>query len=187
MTDASSEALLPSVEAEARARQRSYVLFSAAARSAEHHGARPRSRRRHSRRVPGGWRHFLLVIVITGTVIAVAIMYNVGRMREVESSPIVQGDDELVGFVVSTSAYAWGCGASGPTRAGTPVRWGVVATDPSVIPLGTELEIEGFSGTTFIAEDTGSAVIGSKVDIYWPDGCASALGYGRQTRMLRFV
>jgi 3D (Asp-Asp-Asp) domain-containing protein len=90
-------------------------------------------------------------------------------------------------FTVSTSAYAWGCGASGPTRTGTRVRWGVVAVDPRVIPLGATLEIEGFMGTTFIAEDTGGAVVGRKVDIYWPAGCAEARRYGRQQRAVRFV
>jgi 3D (Asp-Asp-Asp) domain-containing protein len=90
-------------------------------------------------------------------------------------------------FTVSTSAYAWGCGASGPTRTGTRVRWGVVAVDPRVIPLGTQLEMEGFMGTTFVAEDTGSAVVGRRVDIYWPAGCAEARRYGRQPRAVRFV
>ena len=90
-------------------------------------------------------------------------------------------------FSASTSAYAWGCGASGRTRSGTQVRWGVVATDPRVIPLGAALEIEGFEGTTFRAEDTGSAVIGAKVDIFWPQGCASARQYGRQQRAVRVL
>ena len=91
------------------------------------------------------------------------------------------GPTEPAGWTLraSTSAYAWGCGASGRTRSGTQVRWGVVATDPRVIPLGAALEIEGFPGTTFRAEDTGSAVIGAKVDIFWPAGCASARQYGR--------
>ena len=145
------------------------------------------------------WGHLLLLVAVAGSFIAVAILTNDGRYRpqdhvpptpaieEVVSSPIVQGDDERAVLVVSTSAYARGCGASGSTQAGTPVRWGVVATDPRVIPLGTELEIEGFPGTTFIAEDTGPAVTGSEVDIYWPDGCESALRYGRQTRTLRFI
>jgi 3D (Asp-Asp-Asp) domain-containing protein len=90
-------------------------------------------------------------------------------------------------FVASTSAYAWGCGASGPTRSGTRVRWGVVAVDPRVIPLGSELEIEGFMGTTFIAEDTGGAVRGNRVDIYFPQGCQAARVYGRQPRAVRLV
>ena len=39
-----------------------------------------------------------------------------------------------------------------------------VAVDPTVIPLGSKLEV---NGKTYIAEDTGSAVKGNHVDIYF--------------------
>lgn len=57
----------------------------------------------------------------------------------------------------------WG----GLTRLGTMVRPGVVATDPSYIPLGSEVMIEGMEGI-FVAEDTGSGVWGYHVDVYMP-------------------
>jgi 3D (Asp-Asp-Asp) domain-containing protein len=42
---------------------------------------------------------------------------------------------------------------------------GSVATDPTVIPLGTKLYIEGYGHA--IALDTGSAIVGNKVDLFF--------------------
>lgn len=41
-----------------------------------------------------------------------------------------------------------------------------VAVDPSVIPLGTYLIIEGYEGIIFRADDTGSAINGYDIDIF---------------------
>lgn len=51
---------------------------------------------------------------------------------------------------------------------GNKVHWGAVAVDPEYIPLGTRMYIEGWGDQVFVAEDTGNAVIGWHVDIYWP-------------------
>jgi 3D (Asp-Asp-Asp) domain-containing protein len=81
-------------------------------------------------------------------------------------------------FTARVTAYAHGS----RTASGTPVRWGVVAVDPKVIPLGSRIMIEGFDNV-FIAEDTGGGVHGNQVDIYFPD-VASALRFGVQTRTI---
>ncbi|WP_200809460.1 3D domain-containing protein [Intestinibacillus massiliensis] len=53
---------------------------------------------------------------------------------------------------------------SGQTSTGAPPRpWHTIAVDPSVIPLGSRVYIEG-SGT-FVAEDVGSAIKGNRVDV----------------------
>lgn len=71
------------------------------------------------------------------------------------------------------------------TRSGTPVRWGVVAVDPQVIPLGTRLTIDGFDDV-FVAEDTGGAIRGNHVEIFYPD-VAAALRFGVQTRRVTIL
>jgi 3D (Asp-Asp-Asp) domain-containing protein len=84
-------------------------------------------------------------------------------------------------LVVQVSAYAHGT----RTASGTPVRWGVVAVDPRVIPLGSRLMIEGFEDV-FVAEDTGGAIRGNHIDLYFPD-VASALRFGVQTRTVTIL
>lgn len=56
----------------------------------------------------------------------------------------------------------------GITRTGTKVQEGrTIAVDPNVIPLGWWVYIEGFGYRR--AEDTGSAVKGNRIDIYFAD------------------
>ena len=55
--------------------------------------------------------------------------------------------------------------AGEPTASGTPLVEGkTIAVDPSVIPLGTVVEIDGYGFRT--AEDTGYAIIGDHIDIF---------------------
>lgn len=54
----------------------------------------------------------------------------------------------------------------------------VIAVDPSVIPLGSTVIIPGYG--TFIAGDTGSAIIGNRIDVHITD-LNAAWAFGRQT------
>ena len=63
----------------------------------------------------------------------------------------------------------------GVTASGMKARKGVVAVDTSVIPLGTELYIEGYGYA--IAGDTGGAIKGNKVDLYF-DTYSQCVNYG---------
>ena len=59
-------------------------------------------------------------------------------------------------------------GGSGMTFTGTAVYKGIVAVDPSVIPLGTEMYIPGYGYG--LAADTGGGIIGNWIDLgYGPD------------------
>lgn len=53
----------------------------------------------------------------------------------------------------------------------------VVAVDPSVIPLGSKVYIEGFG--TYTAADTGGAIKGNKIDIHMPTK-QDAVNFGRR-------
>ncbi len=57
---------------------------------------------------------------------------------------------------------------------GEKVHWGAVAVDPEYIPLGTRMRIDGWGDQVFVAKDTGSAVKGWHVDVYWPGTRAEA-------------
>ena len=71
----------------------------------------------------------------------------------------------------------------GITRSGTQVRPGVVAVDPKVIPLGTKLYVKSLDGSKDYgfasAEDTGGAIKGNKIDLYFEDP-ADVKKYGRR-------
>lgn len=53
----------------------------------------------------------------------------------------------------------------------------VIAVDPSVIPLGSTVTVEGFG--TFIAADTGGDIVGNRIDIHFPT-VEGALNLGRR-------
>lgn len=71
----------------------------------------------------------------------------------------------------------------GITRSGTKVRPGVVAVDPRVIPLGSKLYIESMDRTASYgnasAEDTGGAIKGNKIDLFF-ESRQEALRFGRR-------
>jgi 3D (Asp-Asp-Asp) domain-containing protein len=73
---------------------------------------------------------------------------------------------------------ATGYSMPGHTSTGLPVGAGVVAVDPSVIPLGTRMTIPGYGEG--VAADTGSAVTGNTIDLWFPT-LADALAWGRRT------
>jgi peptidoglycan DL-endopeptidase CwlO len=67
---------------------------------------------------------------------------------------------------------------TGTTATGTPVGWGTIAVDPGVISLGTSMTVPGYG--TGVAADTGSAIQGNKIDLWFPS-CDQALLWGRRT------
>jgi 3D (Asp-Asp-Asp) domain-containing protein len=77
-------------------------------------------------------------------------------------------------ITVSSTGYS----LPGRTATGMPTGWGVVAVDPSVIPLGTRLTIPGYGEG--VAADTGSAVRGNAIDLWFPT-LAQANAWGRRT------
>lgn len=63
-----------------------------------------------------------------------------------------------------------------PTR--NPSGLSSVAVDPSIIPLGSKLYISNYGYA--IASDTGSAIIGNKIDLFM-NSQEECLAFGRQT------
>jgi len=76
------------------------------------------------------------------------------------------------------TVVATGYAIQGRTATGAPAGWGVVAVDPGVIPLGTRISIPGYGEG--VAADTGSAVQGSTIDLWFPTP-RQAAAWGRRT------
>jgi len=92
-------------------------------------------------------------------------------------------------FTMSASAYTANCtGCSGITATGINLNANpnmkVIAVDPSVIPLGTRVWVEGYGEA--IAGDTGGAIKGNRIDIHVPTK-AEALNYGHQTVTVKIL
>jgi 3D (Asp-Asp-Asp) domain-containing protein len=66
----------------------------------------------------------------------------------------------------------------GRTASGLPVGVGVIAVDPSVIPLGTRVFVPGYGPA--VAADVGSAIKGAIIDLWMPS-TAAARAWGRRT------
>ena len=66
----------------------------------------------------------------------------------------------------------------GHTASGLPVGVGVIAVDPSVIPLGTRVFVPGYGPA--VAADVGSAIKGAIIDLWMPS-TAAARAWGRRT------
>jgi len=92
-------------------------------------------------------------------------------------------------FLAKVTAYSDGLGGvpiGARTYSGTKTRWGVVAVDPKVIPIGSAVRIEGYDDVIFIAEDVGGGIRGESLDIWLPDQ-AAAKTYGTQYRRITVV
>ena len=66
----------------------------------------------------------------------------------------------------------------GRTASGLPVGVGVIAVDPTVIPLGTRVFVPGYGPA--VAADVGAAIKGNIIDLWMPS-TAAARAWGRRT------
>ena len=90
------------------------------------------------------------------------------------ASPATVAPVGASGHTLTVTAYT----LDGRTATGAPVGYGVVAVDPSVIPLGTRLTIPGYGEG--VAADTGGAIQGATIDLWFPSA-AEAAAWGRRT------
>lgn len=86
-------------------------------------------------------------------------------------APVASSGKQLT---VVTTAYT----LRGTTATGIPAGPGVVAVDPSVIPLGTRMTIPGYGEG--VAADTGGAIKGNRIDL-WVATAAEAEQWQWQT------
>jgi 3D (Asp-Asp-Asp) domain-containing protein len=81
----------------------------------------------------------------------------------------------------STPYVATAYSLKGRTASGRMVSRGLIAADPSVLPLGSRVRLEhpGYSGEYLVA-DTGGAIRGRRIDI-WTPSTSEAMRFGRRT------
>ncbi|WP_053366781.1 3D domain-containing protein [Bacillus sp. FJAT-27245] len=92
-------------------------------------------------------------------------------------------------LIVTATAYTASCeGCSGITATGINLKNNpgakVISVDPSVIPLGSKVYVEGYGYA--VAGDTGGAIKGNRIDIFIPSKDA-ALKYGVQSVKVKIL
>lgn len=98
-------------------------------------------------------------------------------------------DNVVKEFTVSASAFTANCnGCSGITKTGINLKSNpdmkIIAVDPSVIKLGTKVFVEGYGYA--IAGDTGSAIKGNKIDVFFPTK-EEAYKWGRKNVKIKIL
>jgi 3D (Asp-Asp-Asp) domain-containing protein len=105
---------------------------------------------------------------LLGAVLAGALLGVVGA---------AQGQPQVEqGYRIKVDAVAYYL--PGRTALGVPVRKGVVAVDPQLIPLGTKLHVPGYGPS--LAADVGTAIKGRIIDLWCPN-TAEARAWGRRS------
>lgn len=101
--------------------------------------------------------------------------------RNVVEKPVWRYQGKFIITRYTSDERCCGKWADGFTYSGTRARYGVVAVDPRVIPLGSLVKVEGFNGVVFKAEDIGGAIKGKKIDI-WHYNYDYCIRWGKQRR-----
>ncbi|KGX90250.1 peptidoglycan-binding protein [Pontibacillus halophilus JSM 076056 = DSM 19796] len=102
---------------------------------------------------------------------------------EQNQSNQAESNDVAKTLTVNATAYTANCqGCSGVTSTGIDLKANpdrkVIAVDPNVIPLGSEVYVEGYGKA--IAGDIGGAIKGNKIDVFIPNR-SDALNWGNKT------
>src|ERR1700730_5594542 len=94
----------------------------------------------------------------------------VSALKDGDSYPVVAAQ------TYTATAYS----LRGRTASGRPVSRGLIAADPSVLPLGTRVRVEaGALSGEYLVADTGGAVRGRRIDI-WTPTAREAMHFGRR-------
>ena len=137
----------------------------------------------------------LLVATLGSLGIAAATESDKQKQKPMERPPVVvlppnepQETREMRADVFTVTAYCpcekcCGAYANGYTATGEKATQGVtIAADPDVLPMGTEIELDGH---TYTVQDTGGAIAGNRLDLYF-DSHEDALQWGVREKIVRW-
>lgn len=139
-------------------------------------------------------------IVAVGTMAPVVINRGGSGLSKTTSSKpaTLSNSDVKKSFTVRSTAYTadyqstgkrpgdkgFGITATGTKARRNPNGYSTVAVDPRVIPYGTKLYIEGYGYA--IAEDTGGAIKGNKIDVFFNTN-KECMNWGRRTVVVHIL
>lgn len=106
------------------------------------------------------------------------LIRHVGTKETVEINTGTISKYKAVYTMVATAYLPTDGNGEGITKMGTRARYGEIAVDPNVIPLGTTVYIPGYGVAR--AEDTGSDILGNRVDLCMLD-YNQCMQFGRRT------
>lgn len=122
-------------------------------------------------------------VVAVGTKVIPRTVSRGGNTAASSSSSSKDTNSGSKTITMRSTAYTANCaGCSGITATGINLNnnphMKVIAVDPSVIPLGTRVHVEGYGEA--IAGDTGGAIKGNKIDVHVPTK-SDAYSWGRRS------
>jgi 3D (Asp-Asp-Asp) domain-containing protein len=102
-------------------------------------------------------------------------------VSEILKQSLVPEETDVLGVPFKATAYC----LRGRTASGKFVRKGIIAADPRVLPLGTNVTIlHGPYAGDYLVADTGGKIKGKRIDI-WMASCSEAIRFGYRSVMLR--
>jgi len=125
------------------------------------------------------------VVVTCGAALGFSLLYE-ARMLDSQSAARQAAERELTarpapGLRLRFDATAYCKGDT--TAAGTSVKRGIAAADPSLLPVGSVIHIDSLGARhngIYTVMDTGPAVSGREIDLYmW--NCTEALAFGKRS------
>ncbi len=107
-------------------------------------------------------------------------VFVVGTAGRAKDPPPGYGDERTMRATAYSGKQP---GLNSHTALGLPAERGVVAVDPTVVPYGTKMWVEGYGFA--VAGDCGAAIRGDRIDVCF-DTYEEALQYGWRTVRVRF-
>jgi 3D (Asp-Asp-Asp) domain-containing protein len=111
---------------------------------------------------------------------AVAVVPSASRANTPERMDLPRAESRSVDVERRVEMRSTAYCLRGTTRTGVRVRDGIAAGDPNVLPLGSVVRVSHTDGRligVFVILDTGGAVRGNKIDL-WFSSCTEAEDWG---------